>query len=319
VERRAFLAGTGAVFLALPLAAEAQGQVKPTIAIVLSNTPLTDLIRLQPKDSNVRALLEAMGKLGWVDGQNVTVLRKSAEGHPDRYSALAKELVSLKVDLIVASGAVGAAVRQATSTIPIVRISGPVEKIARPGGNVTGVTTTSPALAEKRLELLKEAVSRIVRAAHLRDVAAGAPPDAAARALRLTLVPAPVDAPDRLQPALASIMRQRVDAMFVSDGGFFLANRSTIIEFAAKQRLPSMFSSDIFSRDGGLMSYGANYVDLFRRVATYVDKILRSAKPGDLPIQQPTKFELVINLKTAKALGLTIPPSLLARADEVIE
>jgi putative ABC transport system substrate-binding protein len=196
---------------------------------------------------------------------------------------------------------------------------GVAKSLARPEGNVTGLTTTaSGALNEKRLELLKETVPQISRVAYLTNTGRRVP-DSAGRILRLTLLPVAVDAPDGLQPALAEIARRHVDAVFVADGIIFWAQRYAIVEFAAKQRLPTIYPYDIYARAGGLMSYGANYVDLFRQAAPYVDKILKGAKPGDLPIEQPTKFELVINLKTAKALGLIIPQTLLLRADQILE
>ena len=311
-----------------PFAVEAQsGRTHPTIAVVFSNQPTADLGRPQPKDRYARAFLEGMRELGWVDGQNLTVVWRSAEGQPDRYKALARELVSLKVDLIVVSGAVGLSVREATSTIPIVMVAGGyssawgVKSLARPGGNVTGLTTTSGAsqFIEKQLELLKEAVPKISRVAYLSDFGTSEAPDAAARALRLQLVPIPVNGPDGLQPALASLARERVDAIFVAYGRFFWSQRREIIEFAARQRLPVMYPFDVFVREGGLMSYGVDFIDLFRRAATYVNKILKGAKPGDLPIEQPVKYELLVNLKTAKALGLTIPQTIMLQADQAIQ
>jgi putative tryptophan/tyrosine transport system substrate-binding protein len=312
----------------VPLAAEAQQARKmPKIALVFGNTPEAQMTGPQPTDPYARAFLEGMNELGWVDGRNITIVRKSSEGHPDRRLALAQELVSLKVNLMVVSGnALLEPVRHLTDTIPIVFVAigdpiglGIVKSLGRPGGNVTGLTTAaSPALLGKQLELLKEAVPKTSRVAYLADVQVP-PPDAAARALSLTLVPVYVDAPDGLQTAFATIRRDRVDAVFVVAGSFLWANRRTIIEFAAKQRLPVIYPFDIYVRDGGLMSYGADLHDLFRRAATYVDKILKGAKPGDLPIEQPTKFDLLINLRTAKVLDLTIPQSLLLRADHVIE
>jgi putative ABC transport system substrate-binding protein len=212
-------------------------------------------------------------------------------------------------------------------TIPIVMagtfndpVAGGVAKsLARPAGNVTGLTTgASGTLNDKRLELLRETAPQISRVAYLINSGLRVPYDAA-RALRLTLLPKVVDSPEELEPALADIARQHVDALLVANGIIFWAQRYALVEFAAKARLPAIYPYDVYTRAGGLLSYGANYVELFGRAAPYVDKILKGARPGDLPIEQPTKFELVINLKTAKALGLTIPPSLLLRADQVIE
>jgi putative tryptophan/tyrosine transport system substrate-binding protein len=312
--------------VAAPLADETQAAPsRATVAVVFANLPLSDLVGPQPRDLSARAFADGMRQLGWVDGQNLTIMWRSAEGQPDRYAALATELVSLKVDVIVAAGGTVRAIRKATSTIPIVGTGGPgtfqgIQSLARPGGNVTGLMSAPDArFAEKRLELLKEAVPTLSRVAYLSDDGTTGAPEAAARALRITLVPIPVGGPGGLQPALASIERQRVDAIFVVAGPFFWSQRGEIIEFAARRRLPAMYPFDIYVRDGGLMSYGANYADINRRAAIYVDKILKGARPGDLPIEQPMKYELLINLKTAKALGLTIPATILLQADQVIE
>jgi putative tryptophan/tyrosine transport system substrate-binding protein len=216
------------------------------------------------------------------------------------------------------------AIRKATSTIPIVGTGGPgtfqgIQSLARPGGNVTGLMSAPDArFAEKRLELLKEAVPTLSRVACLSDDGTTGAPEAAARPSHHPRA-IPVGGPGGLQPALASIERQRVDAIFVVAGPFFWSQRGEIIEFAARRRLPAMYPFDIYVRDGGLMSYGANYADINRRAAIYVDKILKGARPGDLPIEQPVKYELLVNLKTAKALGLTIPATILLQADQVIE
>jgi ABC-type uncharacterized transport system substrate-binding protein len=339
MDRRAFIGTVAGGLLAAPLAAEAEQAGKvPRIALIFANTPEADMTGPRPTSKVARAFLEGMHALGWVDGQNITIVRKSAEGHPERYLRLAQELVSLKMDLLVVSGAGPlTAMMQATDTIPIVSagaLTDPVaqglaKSLGRPEGNVTGLTViVSTALGSKRLELLKEAVPKISRVAVLSSpggpgVVSGAGVaalDSAARALKLTLLPpVNVETPDGLQTAFATVTRQHADALFVAYDVFLFAHRGAIIEYAAKQQLPASYPSDFYAEDGGLMSYGANYVDIFRRSATYVDKILKGAKPADLPIEQPTKFELVINLKTAKALGLTIPPSLLQRADQVIE
>jgi len=312
--------------VAAPLADETQAAPsRATVAVVFANLPLADLVGLQPRDLSARAFVDGMRQLGWVDGQNLTIVWRSAEGHPDRYAALATELVSLKVDVIFAAGGTVPAIRKATSTIPIVGTGGPgtfqgIQSLAHPGGNVTGLMSRPDTrFAEKRLELLKEAVPTLSRVAYLSDVGTTGAPEAAARALRITLVPILVGDPGGLQPALASIERQRVDAIFVVAGPFFWSQRGEIIKFAARRRLPATYPFDIYVRDGGLMSYGANYADINRRAAIYVDKILKGARPGDLPIEQPVKYELLVNLKTAKALGLTIPATILLQADPVIE
>jgi putative ABC transport system substrate-binding protein len=332
MDRRAFISGITLGLLAAPLAAEAQPTGKvPRIALVFANAPLADITGPRPAQPNARAFLEAMRELGWIDGQNITIERKSAEGRPDRYAGLAQELLRLKLDLIVCPAAsLTQSILQATSTIPIVIagafadpvIEGKVKSLARPGGNLTGLTMfSSNTLFGKRLELLKEAVPGISRVAFLGNLYAPAPTTAAvARALKLALVPVVIPTPEGLQKGFATIERARVDALFVADTAtFFPAARGALVEFAAKQRLPASYPFDVYVEAGGLMSYGVDFNDIFRRAAIYVDKILKGANPGDLPIEQPTKVNLAINLRTAKALGLTIPPSLLQRADQVIE
>jgi putative tryptophan/tyrosine transport system substrate-binding protein len=312
------------------LAAEAQQPRRaPTIAVIYGNTPEEEIAAPHRTDRQAQAFVQAMSRLGWVEGQNITIIWRSAEGRPDRYQVLAQDLASNKLHLMVVAGGppLLRVLQKAMNTIPIVMAgtfadpvgSGVAKSLARPEGNVTGLTTSpSRALNDKRLELLRETAPRISRVAYLTNTGLRVP-ESAARSLGVTLLPVAVDAPDRLQPALVDIARQHVDAVFVADGQFFWAQRYAIVEFAAKQRLPTIYPYDIYTRAGGLMSYGANYVDIFQQAARYVDKILKGPKPGDLPIEQPTKLELVINLKTAKALGLTIPPSVLLRADQVIE
>jgi putative ABC transport system substrate-binding protein len=254
----------------------------------------------------------------------------------DRAPEIAAELVRLKVDIIVVTGGdpwVQAA-KNATKTIPIVMIgagsdpiaAGLVESLARPGGNVTGLTNLTGELGGKRLELLKEAVPKIARVAVLYDptnsnsvldVKEVFP--AVARALRLTIQPWEVRAADDFEKVFAALSKQRPDGLYVGGGPLTLANRKRIADFALKSRLPSMYVRREFVDAGGLMSYGADLADSYRRVATYVDRILKGAKPADLPVQQPSKFELFINLKTAKQIGVTIPQSVLYRADKVIK
>jgi putative ABC transport system substrate-binding protein len=259
-----------------------------------------------------------------------------SEGKRDRDPELAAELVRLKVDIIVAVGGdpqIRAAMN-ATKTIPIV-MSGPgvdpvgaglIESLARPGGNVTGVTHIQVELGGKRLELFKEAVPKLARVAVLYNPATPASVldvkevlPAAARALRLTIQPWEIRAEDGFEKVFAALNKERPDGLYVSPGPLTLANRKRIADFALKSRLPSMYVRREFVEAGGLMSYSADLVDSYRRVAYFVDKILKGAKPADLPVEQPTKFELVINLKTAKQIGLTISPNVLARADRVIK
>jgi putative ABC transport system substrate-binding protein len=332
IDRRAFLGSLAGGLVVAPLAVRAQpaGTV-PRIALIFSSTPLVEMTGPQPTSRLARAFLEGMREVGWVDGQNITIERKSAEGRPERYEGLAQELLRLKLNLIVAAGAgLTRAIIHATTAIPIVMagaFNDPLAEVgltslARPGGNVTGLAAASSnALFGKRLQLLKEAAPTISRVAHLGNTLLPGPTIvAAAHALKLELVPVVIPTPEGLQSGLATIERARVDAFFVADTAtFFWLARGALVEFAAKHRLPASYPFDIFVESGGLMSYGMNFSDILRRSATYVDKILKGANPGDLPIEQPTKFELVINLKTARTLGLTIPQALLQRADQVIE
>ncbi len=279
----------------------------------------------------------AMRDLGYIEGQNIAIEYRYAEGKVDRAPEHAAELVRLKVDIIVvASGDPWIrAAKNATKTIPIVMVglgsdpvrAGHVQSLARPGGNVTGLTALARELGGKRLELLKEAVPKLSRVAVLYDPANPQslhevkellPADA--RALKLTIQPWQIRAVDDFEKVFAALNKQRPDGLYaVVAGGLMRPNQKRIVGFALKSRLPSMYSSRETVEVGGLMSYGRDLADGYRRVAIYVDKILKGAKPADLPVEQPTKFELVINLKTAKQIGLTIPPNVLARADKVIK
>ena len=281
------------------------------------------------------AFWQGMRALGWIEGQNIVVERRWAEGRIERLPALAMELVQLKVDLIVAGASLEThAAKQATSTIPIVMVSpvdavktGLVASLAHPGANVTGTTMMASDLDSKRLEFLKETVPGSSRIAVLKCKGLGAPGSweamqDTARALGIHLqlleVREPHDYPDDYEEAFAAASSARAEAMFVWECYFNVFNRQRIVDLAAKYRLPAIYSFGAWVQAGGLMSYGPDMPDMFRRVATYIDKILKGVKPADLPVEQPTKFDLAINLKTAKALGLTIPPSLLLLADEVI-
>jgi putative ABC transport system substrate-binding protein len=274
-------------------------------------------------------LLQELRALGWVEGQNLAVEPRDAEGHPERLPALAAGLVRLPVDIIVAGGPLEArAAMHATSTIPIVFVSvgnpvgvGLVASLAHPGGNVTGVSSSSADLNGKRLEWLKEAAPQITRVAVLTDphVSYLLPElERAAHALGLTLAPVEVHAPNELAQAFAAMQTARADALIVLSAPLFFGQRRRLVTLAGQSRLPATYPFRGYAVAGGLMSYGPNHADLERRAATYVDKILKGAKPGDLPVEQPMTFELVINLKTAQALGLTIPPTLLFQADEII-
>jgi putative ABC transport system substrate-binding protein len=278
----------------------------------------------------------ALRKLGYIEGQNIATEFRYAEGKRDRLPELAAELVRLKVDIIVAAGGYGViqAAMNATKTIPIVMtgggidpvMAGLVESIARPGGNVTGITNLSAELGGKRLELLKEAVPKLARVAVLYDPDTGPQREvketlpAAARALGLTVRSWEIRRVGDFEKVFAALSKDRPDGHYVITAGSLMrGNFQRIAGFALKSRLPAIYANLQIVEAGGLMSYGVNSPEADRRVAYYVDRILKGAKPADLPVEQPTKFEFVINLKTAKQIGLTIPPNVLARADKVIK
>jgi putative ABC transport system substrate-binding protein len=329
MERRTFMAMlTGGIVVA-PLAAEAQQAAKvPRIGYLSPN--------LASSSRSHEAFRQGLRDLGYVEGRNVVIEHRYAEGKLERYPALAAELVALKVDVIVAGNPTAAlAAKHATRTLPIVFTavgdpvtSGLVTSLARPGGNVTGSSFFAPELVGKYLEHLKQAVPGVSRVAFLwqpgavgerteKDMLKGA--EVAARALGVRLQVVEARGPEDFDRAFSDMTRARAGALTVLGSSMFFGERRRLVDLAAKNRLPAVYQWREFVDAGGLMSYGPNVADLYRRAATYVDKILKGAKPGDLPVEQPTKFELVINLKTAKALGLTIPPSLLQRADEVIQ
>jgi putative tryptophan/tyrosine transport system substrate-binding protein len=286
---------------------------------------------------STQAFRRGLHDLGYVEGRNIVTEIRSAEGKPERLPALAAELIALKVDVIVAAGGTSAALaaKQATKTIPIVfpavddpETNGLVASLARPGGNLTGLALLSPELVGRCLEQIKEAVPWVSRVAMLwqpgtaperaeKDMLKETDLAAGALGLRLPIVRA--RGPEDFPRAFAEIKRRQADALTVLSSPVFAAERRRIAELAIKNRLPTVFAFRSYVDAGGLMSYGPNIADLFRRAAAYVDKILKGAKPADLPVEQPTTFELVVNLKTAKALGLTIPSSMLGRANHVIE
>jgi putative ABC transport system substrate-binding protein len=317
-----------AVLLALWLPAQAQQPGKiPRIGYIAGRSPSTD--------TDVEPIRLALRQLGYIEGQNIAIEYRYAEGKTERFSELAAELVRLKVDIILTGGdrPIRAA-RNATKTIPIIMTGsgldpvkeGHVESLARPGGNVTGITSINRELANKRLEVLKEAVPKAARVAVLYDPAIqGTTRElkedvaVAARALGLTLQPWEIRAADDFEKVFATVNKQRPDGLFVLGGGPLMrANQARIVGFALKSRLPSIYSQKEYVDAGGLMSYGNDIAEQYRRVAYFVDRILKEAKPADLPVEQPTKFEFVINLKTARQIGLTIPPDLLARATKII-
>jgi putative ABC transport system substrate-binding protein len=279
------------------------------------------------------AFRQGLRELGWIEGQNIVIEYRFADGRLDRLPALAAEVVGLKVDIIAASPAPAAlAAKNATGTIPIVFTSVPdpvglglVASLARPGGNVTGLTySVGFNIFGKDLELLKEAAPKAQRVAVLSNPASPSQPLTmseirdAARSLGLQLLLVEARGPDDFDGAFAAMAKERVGALFVVTDPAFVPHRARLTELTAKNRLPSIFTQREDAEAGALMSYGPSLSDIYRRAATYVDKILKGAKPADLPVEQPTKFELVINLKTARAIGLTLPQSLVQRADEVI-
>ena len=271
--------------------------------------------------------------MGYAEGQSITFETRSADGRNERLRGLAAELIGLKVDIIVTTGTPAAvAAKQATSTIPIVMAvatnpvgAGLTASLGRPGGNVTGLANLDAELSGKRLEMLKAAVPALSRVAILWNPANPAhkpalgDTESAAHALGVRLQPVEARNSSELSDAFSAIRRERAGGLVLLADSLFSTHRARILDFAAKSRLPSIFWQSGFAEAGAFMSYGTSYPDLFRGAANYVDKILKGAKPADLPVEQPTKFELVINLKTAKALGLTIPQSVLVRADQVIQ
>jgi putative tryptophan/tyrosine transport system substrate-binding protein len=282
--------------------------------------------------ARVEAFRQGLRELGYVEGKNIVIELRYAEGKIDRLPALAAELVHLKADVIVSGGpAPTRAAKQATATIPIVMGfdddpvgSGFAASLAHPGGNITGLSTLSPEISAKQLELLREIVPKLSRVGVLGDVTRPGHPQAlreinvAASAFGVQVQYLEVREPKDVNTAFRAASKERADAVLVLQNAVLLNQRKPIIDLAVKNRLPAIYSTPEFVEDGGLMTYGVSLNDLFRRAAIYVDKILKGAKPADLPVQQATKFELIINLKAAKQIGLTIPPNVLARADKVI-
>jgi putative ABC transport system substrate-binding protein len=310
--------------LAAPLATEAQQAGKVARIGMLRQG--------SPPDPFVEAFKLGLRELGYVEGRNISIEYRWAEGRDERLPGLAVELVRLEVDVIVAASQAAVAAKQATTAIPIVMplITDPVRlglvtSLPRPSGNATGFATQVDELPGKWMELVKETLPKVSRVALLWQPTNDGgvqlkASEIAARSLGVRLQALRVERPDDFVTAFAEAQKNRADALIVSSSALFYVHRTRLVDFAAKHRLPTIYhQSEFVVGSGGLMAYGPDFHDLFRRSATYVDKILKGAKPGDLPVQQPTKFELVINLKTAKALGLTIPPSVLGRADQVIE
>jgi putative tryptophan/tyrosine transport system substrate-binding protein len=325
VKRRDFITLIGGAASAWPLAARAQQAAKLPIIGFLGSTSASH------QSQWVTAFGQRLRELGWIDGRTARIEVRWAEGRPERFAEIAAEFVRLKVDVIVTVGGAVLAAKQATSVIPIVfgAASDPlgmglVASLARPGGNVTGLSVQATDLASKRLELLREVVHGLRRLAILLNVEYPAAvlemgeAQAGARTLGLEVTTLEIRRVEDIVPAFEAL-KGRADALYVCTDPVLAANRIRVNTLANVARLPTITAFREWIEAGSLMSYGPNVPDLFRRAAEYVDKILRGAKPGDLPVEQPTKFDLVINLTTAKALGLEVPPTLLARADEVIE
>ena len=327
MDRRSFVVGVALGLAAAPLTVGAQQQGRTWRVGFLSGGARTaDGFPPLP-------LRQALQELGYVEQQNLVYLGRWADAKQDQLPGLAAELVGLKVDVIVTvGGPASAAAKRMTSSIPIVLAQvgdadgiGLIESLARPGGNVTGITDQSVELSAKRLELLKEAVPKAARIAVLwnaddagmtlryREV------EKAARMLHVTVQPLGVREPNDFDGAFSAMMLNRSDALFLVTDALTSLNRKRVIDFALVHRIPAMYEFSFLVRDGGLMAYGANQDDNFRRAASYVDRILKGAVPSALPVQRPSRYYFTVNLKTAKALGLTIPPSLLLRADQVIE
>jgi putative ABC transport system substrate-binding protein len=324
MNRKIFSLAPCAMLLALNFPAEAQ-QAKKVARV-------GDLSAASGPGPREEAFRKGLSELGYVEGTNIILEWRFAEGQEDRLATHAAELVRLKVDIIVTDGTrVTRAAKNATRTIPIVMASdadpiasGYVASLARPGGNITGLTNNNPDLSGKRLEVLKESIPGISRVGIIwnpevpTSVTAFKDAQIAAQPLRLQLQSFEIRGPDDYEGAFQAAAKRRTKALTVLSDSLMFANRARIVELAAKHRLPTMHTQSGWVEAGGLMSYGTYFPDMWRRAASYVDKILKGAKPADLPVEQPTKFELVINLKTAKQIGLTIPPNVLARADKVI-
>jgi putative tryptophan/tyrosine transport system substrate-binding protein len=334
MNRRAFVFRTGALFGAAFTVQAQQPRKQHRVAILVGTTPIADMTGPEPTHPVTRAFLHELRVLGYIEGRNLILERWSAEGKPERYSQVAAEVVRLKPDVVAAGGStiLLRRLKEGAGDIPIVMIgtSDPVElglvaSLARPGGNITGVTSTaSPEIEARRLQLLKEVLPKLSRVAYfatkevweLNPVAQAirrAAPLLGLELLHALHVPADIDA------SLAALARLRPDALVASNSGPTYGQYPQIVRFAVQTRLPGVYPFPEMAETGGLMSYGVSLAQVARQVAQYVDKILRGAKPGDLPVEHPTKYDLVINLKTAGALGLTIPRSMLLQAERVIE
>ena len=327
VQRRIFAVALCTVLFALCVSAHAQQPSKiPRIGLLFTATPSAAAARIE-------AFRQGLRELGYVEGKNILIEQRYAEGQLNHMNELAAELVRLKVDVIVTIGpAATRPAKEATTAIPIVMGvdddpvgNGFVASLARPGGNITGLASLAPEIGGKQLELLKEIVPRLSRVAVLGtstqpgNAQSLREAEVAAGALAVKLQYLDVLSPKDIEPVFRTASNGRAEAVLVLRASIFFSHRKQIVDLAAKRQLPAMYYTTEYVEEGGLMTYGVSITDLFRRAATYVDKILKGAKPAELPIEQPTKFELVVNLKTAKRIGLTIPPNVLARADKVIK
>jgi putative ABC transport system substrate-binding protein len=329
MRRRDLIAALGGAALTRALPAQAQRAKRLPVVAIVSSIPLDQITGPEPVNRPVRAFIEGLRDLGWIEGRTIALLRRSAVGGPERVAATFGELIASGVDVIFLGGAswLHTEAWKATRTIPLVALFGddPVaagfaSSLARPGGNITGVTRhAGPEIHGKWLELLRELAPGISRTAFL---ATGDTLEAFRRAalpVGSTVVPVQVDVAEQIDTAFAAVVRERADSLMVTTGPQFHQNARRIADFAAERNLPGLYAIREVVEAGGLMSYGPNVLAQFRHAARHVDQILKGAKPADLPIEQPTRFDLVINARTAKALGLTIPPAILLRADEVIE
>ena len=323
IGRRKFIAALGGAATTWSLAAHAQQPARlPTIGLLTPDA--------SSWSAEIAAFAERLSQLGWIEGRTIAIEHRWSEGRPERIVEIAAEFARQKVDVIVAYGGAVATLKQATAFIPIVFIasdpvgSGFVKSLARPGGNITGTSLQQTEFATKRLELLREIVPSLRRLANMfnanypSSVRENGEVQAVARSLGLEVAPHEIRRAEDIAPVIEAVKSQ-ADALYVVEDALILANRTPIITLTLSARLPTSFVFREFAKTGALMSYGPNFPALFQRAADFVDKILRGTKPGDIPIEQPTKFDLVINLKTAKALGLTVPTTLLATADEVVE
>jgi putative ABC transport system substrate-binding protein len=326
MDRRTAILSIAADLAILPLTCFAQTRDK------LWRIGMLEMSSQELNAANVDAFRQGLRQLGYAEGRNLVIEYRSADGRAERFPDLAAELLRTKVDLIVASGTVAVlAAKRVTQTVPVVMSyagdpeTGLVASLAHPGGNITGLSGFTVQIEGKRLGLLRELLPNLVRIAALYSL--NSPTnlrqwkevETAAQSLGVQAQLLDVRKPEDLAPAFDAATKQRADGLIVSQAPVMQANRKLIVDLAAKHRLPAIYRTIDFIEAGGLMGYGPSYPDLYRRAATYVDKILKGANPGDLPVEQPAKFELVINLKTAKALGITIPQALLLRADEVIQ